>query len=333
MSSNKCDAYLEALPGLVPTDTDNGNVRPDGSGLSGSIKDTHIEADGLGNINILIDGPFSKDLNVENLYDVFITKEDPRNKLTILEVKDNVLLDFNQQPTPITAVIKVTDSDNDTYENYWLHLSAKDILLARGTYVVYAYKNQTVDNPSTDLTPTKVLVYKCTLTIKTDPVQGRAVNMRYLKTAYRPMPGVYGGGIGCGWAAFQNFWNGSDDSDDSIIRTLIPQDTPTLLKFNKYQTYYSLTPNSASVYRISILLISVENNIIEKIVTFSADTRNPNSLIMSDPSVYQSVEMSPGDFNVQVDMEPYTGSNNAVTVTVIANQRCVASVKVSKTFY
>lgn len=188
--------YSNSLPGILnPTENISSNSNTngvvgdldDGSniGSSGHLE-SRVYADLNGDVNVRIDGPFDAaedpDPVTTHKFKVFISKENAREKVVVYEQTGfGVRVDENDGSiTPGTAIIySEYDQENPKYVYTYLRLVHTDLLLARGTYVIRIYKQSAPD--STTYNAVKAF----TLTVRSDPIQGRCVNNQYIRTANR----------------------------------------------------------------------------------------------------------------------------------------------------
>lgn len=193
---NVTACYSNSLPGILnPTENSssgsniNGVVGDldDGSNIGSSGKlDSKVYADLNGDVNVRIDGPFDATIDPDPVtthqFKVFISKENAREKVVVYEKTGfGVRIDENDGSIiPGTAVIySEYDPKNPKYVYMYLKLVHTDLLLARGTYVIRIYKQS---EPGSD---TYNAVKAFTLTVRSDPIQGRCINSQYIHTANR----------------------------------------------------------------------------------------------------------------------------------------------------
>lgn len=186
--------YSNSLPGILnPTENTSSNSNTngvvgdldDGNNIGSSGKlDSRVYADTNGDINVRIDGPFDATVDpvTTHKFKVFISKENAREKVVVYEqIGFGVRVDENDGSiTPGTAIIySEYDQENPKYVYTYLRLVHTDLLLARGTYVIRIYKQSEPD--STTYNAVKAF----TLTVRSDPIQGRCINKQYIDTANR----------------------------------------------------------------------------------------------------------------------------------------------------
>lgn len=210
MNTLQPSCYINSLPGLVPTEsntlqttsiiTEDGTLVQsltnttgtdviNGAGFNGiSSKSIKMYTDPDGSINIHLDGPVTfqedQDGNVivtdpweDDNYCIFISLENAREKWTVFE-HTGPIKSFLQKDVVKNPIIYSEPSDGNIAASLYLRISTDQLLLARGTYVVRLYKANKHNNGYT-------LFKAFTLTAKSDPIQGKDINRRYLNTMNR----------------------------------------------------------------------------------------------------------------------------------------------------
>lgn len=157
VSGSYCSAAVDSLPGIiVPEGRENSSTMLESSS-SGDVGEYKIYS------GLVVDG----DATLEGLYTI-LSYEDPRNKYIIFESGSTYTDSYGNTYSIITQKL---NPDNELYYDYILNIPADLIRLCRGTYVLRVY-----------LDKKPIQVY--TVTVKTDPIQGRNVNRQYTKNAY-----------------------------------------------------------------------------------------------------------------------------------------------------
>ena len=171
--------YNTAIPGIMdPAETDPSFKKN---------SDNRAYADPNGDLNIFIEGPYnSSTTDIDAItYKVFISKEDARNKNTVFE-QDSAVVNADSTAEEIsTAIIySETDINNADLENFYLRIKHTQLMLARGTYVLRIFKKiSTTANESDDSTEGFDEVRVISLTVRSNPIQGKVINDKYLETA------------------------------------------------------------------------------------------------------------------------------------------------------
>lgn len=195
---NVVNCYNNSLPGIINPNENSSSNAANTSGVVGDLNDnqtnigssgklsSRVYADPNGDINVKIDGPFDASINPDpvttHMFKVFISKENAREKVVVYENSGfGVRVDEEDGSiTPPKAVIySEFDQENPKYVYTYLKLVHTDILLARGTYVIRIYKEE---KPDSD---TYLALKAFTLTVRSDPIQGKCVNNQYINTANR----------------------------------------------------------------------------------------------------------------------------------------------------
>lgn len=149
--------YGESIPGILGDSTaDNDTI-------------SEIEAEINGDVYARILGPVPIGAyNIED-FNVYISYEDARNKLTVAYA--NGAEEQTDKDESYFRIVSEIEPDNLDYESFYIDLDASKVQLARGTYVIRScYDGKEIN-----------LQY---LTIKTHPAMGSRVNDKYLATAF-----------------------------------------------------------------------------------------------------------------------------------------------------
>ena len=179
MSDNIC--YSTALPGLMDPSEADGGINKNSANKEYS--------DPNGDLNIFIKGPYdSRITDFDKIrFKVFISKEDARNKCVALEHTGKAASENDESVDPTEVIMYYeTDGNDVNLENLYLRIKHNQLMLARGTYVVRVYQKVLDDaNEEDDSTDGYEALRIFTLTVKSDPIQGRRVNNMYLSTAFQ----------------------------------------------------------------------------------------------------------------------------------------------------
>lgn len=194
--------YTNAIPGILPnadkdtlgqtntaqsvTSVNQSNVNSNslyGVGINSGIANSMVYSDANGDINVLIDGPYSADLDPDPVtvgrYQVFVSRENAREKYTVYKNVGSAQ-SYKEDETIENAVIYSELDEADVTKVYvYLKIRHTDLLLARGTYVVRIYK----ETGATTEEYNALRIF--TLTVQSDPIQPDAVNTEYINTANR----------------------------------------------------------------------------------------------------------------------------------------------------
>lgn len=184
--------YNSALPGLIEPNQNSGAQSSDGvisdirdsQKPSGNSASSMAYSDPNGDVNVKISGPYNIADDYVNKIDfrVFISKENAREKWAVFKFFGLGKKTYGDDTsvTPTSAVIYSEIDDHDASKVYYfLKIRYKDLLLARGTYVVRVYQETSVG--SGEYEALKVF----TLTVVSDPIQGPFVNKTYIDTQNR----------------------------------------------------------------------------------------------------------------------------------------------------
>lgn len=183
--------YNSALPGLIEPNQNSGAASSggvisdisDSQKPSGNSQASMAYADPNGDVNVKISGPYDiSDDNVNKIdFRVFISKENAREKWAIFKFFGLGKKGYDDTSvTPTSAVIYSEIDDNDASKVYFfLKIRYKDLLLARGTYVVRIYQETSIGSGEYEA------LKSFTLTVVSDPIQGPFVNKTYIDTQNR----------------------------------------------------------------------------------------------------------------------------------------------------
>lgn len=150
--------YGQSIPGIL------GEATEAESAAEGTALEN--EAGVAGDVYMKVLGPVSKSDYILENFNIYVSYEDARNKLTVAHANGGM----DQTDLAVKIISKPLGEDSE-YTNFYLSISGDTVQLARGTYVVRTcYFDKEVN--------------KQYLTIKTHPAMGSAINDLYLSTAY-----------------------------------------------------------------------------------------------------------------------------------------------------
>ena len=172
-SSNNCSSVIDSSKNLDAAGITEGNMK------------TKIYASPQGDVDVAIEGPISN-INGSDpvkdgyIYGVYISMENAREKVTFFKRVNHGQSDLDGAPVVKNAIIFAErDSQDPTLSYIYLRLNHKNVMMARGTYVVRIYKSTAPNVNTFDL----LSVF--TITVKSDPIQGAIINKEYINTANR----------------------------------------------------------------------------------------------------------------------------------------------------